>query len=64
MMCEALLIALFDPRPLLTECLVLNVFEETLELREVLEPDTLVELQRLRDEGTELRVALCRGRRG
>jgi hypothetical protein len=61
--CEALLIAPFDHRPLLAECLVLNVFEETLQLGEVLEPDALVKLQRLRDEGTELRVALCSGRR-
>lgn len=46
MVSEALLVTLLDRRPLISELLILNVLEETLELCEVLEPDTLVQLQR------------------
>ena len=43
---KAFLIALLDLRPLTTERLVFDILEKTLELREVFEPDALIELQR------------------
>lgn len=56
---QPLLIPLLDRSPLLAEPCFLCEVEQTLELVEVLEPDSLVELERLRDQVAELRVALC-----
>ena len=44
-MCEAFLVALFDRSPIATKFLVVDMIEETFELRQVFEPDTLVEFQ-------------------
>lgn len=55
---KPLLVALLDGGPLLAELGILGEVEQALELVEVLEPDVLLELERLGDEVTEFGVAL------
>lgn len=59
---QTLLVALLDCSPFIAERLVLGVRKELLEHVEVLEPDTLVHLEGLGDQGAQLRVALQKGR--
>ena len=58
MVCQALLVALLDRSPLLLERRVVDVLEQTLELRQVLEEGGLGDLEGLADEVTEPGVAL------
>ena len=55
---ETLLVALLDRRPLLLEARVVDVLEQALELRQVLEESGLRDLQCLVDEVTQAGVAL------
>ena len=55
---KSLLVALLDRCPFLAEIGIFKVLEKTFKLRQVLEPNSLVDLQSLGDEVTELWVAL------
>ena len=55
---QTLLVALLDRRPLLLEARVVDVLEQALELRQVLEESGLRDLQCLVDEVTQAGVAL------
>lgn len=55
---KPLLVALLDSSPLLDERRFVHMFEETLELRQILQERCLGELESLGDELGETRVAL------
>ena len=55
---QPLLVRLLDGCPLLLEFWVVSVFQETLELLEILEPLGFGDLESLGDEGGETGVAL------
>lgn len=58
MVSKALLVALLDSGPLLLERAIVDELEKTFEFVQVLEPDFLLDAERLGDEIAQQRVAL------
>ncbi len=57
-MCKTLFVALLHDGPLLLESRIIGKLEQTLKLVQVLQPDFLLDLQRVGDQITEKWVAL------
>jgi hypothetical protein len=55
---KAFFVALFDRGPFCTECLVFGKWEKTFEPTKVLQPHVFLQLERLRDEGTQFGITL------